>query len=416
MRGTATIEHFRGLGNWLLAEGRGVHRKFGIGWQVGGTTGWGVYGLALMLRGAARGRIPVPVYIAPSFAPDPLEARAIAPLEKHWRIERQFFDLADDRVAVDYPFLMGLGNDLRPPEQISGISGAPEIGVAFFEHRALAADDIAFAKTRYATMVAGSTWNAEVLADHGFAHVVSCPQGVDLTRFHPAPRTGGLEDRFVVFSGGKLEFRKGQDIAVEAFRRFHARHPEALLVTAWHNPWDASVASLGRSPHGLGAPVRGANGAWDVTGWLAGLGLPRGAVLDLGEVAHAAMPRLLRACDVGLFPNRCEGGTNLVAMECMACGVPAILSANTGHRDLLARPGAAIALERQAAVAPLAGDRPGFLADWGESDPDEIVERLEWAFDHRAEAAAVGAAGAAFMAEWGWPARIDALFAALGWE
>ena len=56
-------------------------------------------------------------------------------------------------------------------------------------------------------------------------------------------------------------------------------------------------------------------------------------------------------------------------MECMACGVPAILSANTGHRDLLARPGAALALERQGAVAPAAGDPPGFLADWGESDP-----------------------------------------------
>lgn len=393
-----------------------MHRKFGIGWQVAGTTGWGVYGLALMLRAAERGRIPVPVYIPPTFVPDPLAARALAPLEKHWRIEQQFFELAGGRLEVGYPFLISLGNYLRPPEAISGISGSPEIGVVFFEHRDIGAAEIAAARERFQTIVAGSTWNAEVLADLGLRNVVTCLQGVDLTRFHPAPRTPGLGDRFVIFSGGKLEFRKGQDIVVEAFRRFHARHPEALLVTAWHNQWDASVATIARSPYALGVPERDENGARRIADWLAGHGLPRDAVLDLGEVAHAEMPRLLRACDVGVFPNRCEGGTNLVAMECMACGVPAILSANTGHRDLLARPGAALALETQRRVPVRSGDSPGLLDDWGESDPDEIVARLEWVFDHRAEATAVGAAGAAFMAEWGWPARIDALFAALGWE
>lgn len=393
-----------------------MHRKFGIGWQVGGTTGWGVYGLALMLRAAERGRIPVPVYIPPTFAPDPFTARSLAPLEKHWRIERQFFELADDRVEVDYPFLMGLDNDLLPPPQVSRISCASEVGVAFFEHRNIGVAEVAAARERFQAVVAGSTWNAEVLADLGLRNVVTCLQGVDLTRFHPAPRTPGLGDRFVIFSGGKLEFRKGQDVIIEAFRRFHARHPEALLVTAWHNQRDGSVATIARSPYAFGVPERDGIGGWRIADWLAGLGLPYDAVLDLGEVAHAEMPRLLRACDVGVFPNRCEGGTNLVAMECMACGVPAILSANTGHRDLLARPGVALGLEAQGRVPTRFGDSPGQHDDWGESDPDEIVARLEWVFDHRAEAAAVGAAGAAFMAEWGWPAQIDALFAALGWE
>ena len=121
------------------------------------------------------------------------------------------------------------------------------------------------------------------------------------------------------------------------------------------------------------------------------------------------VPQFIRCADTARAPNRCEGGTNLVAMECMACGVPAILSGNTGHRDLLAVPGAALRLERQ---APISGE---MFADWGESDPDEIVAHLEWAFAHRAEAAKIGAAGAAVMADWGWPTKIDALFAALGW-
>ena len=34
-------------------------------------------------------------------------------------------------------------------------------------------------------------------------------------------------DRFRVFSGGKLEWRKGQDIVVEAFKRFSNMHPRA---------------------------------------------------------------------------------------------------------------------------------------------------------------------------------------------
>jgi hypothetical protein len=43
------------------------------------------------------------------------------------------------------------------------------------------------------------------------------------------------------------------------------------------------------------------------------------------------MPQILREIDVAVVPNRFEGGTNLVAMECMACGMPVILSANTGY-------------------------------------------------------------------------------------
>ncbi|MBN2751486.1 MAG: glycosyltransferase, partial [Rhodospirillaceae bacterium] len=116
-----------------------------------------------------------------------------------------------------------------------------------------------------------------------------------------------------------------------------------------------------------------------------------------------------------VFPNRAEGGTNLVAMECMACGVPAILSENTGHRDLLTRPGAALPLCTQGVVKGGSHDHSDLFLDWGESDPDEIVAHLEWAYANRAAATDVGTAGAAFLREWAWPEKVDALFAALGW-
>lgn len=38
----------------------------------------------------------------------------------------------------------------------------------------------------------------------------------------------------------------------------------------------------------------------------------------------------LAEADVALFPNRGEGGTNLMAMQAMASGVPTVLSANSG--------------------------------------------------------------------------------------
>ena len=88
-------------------------------------------------------------------------------------------------------------------------------------------------------------------------------------------------------------------------------------------------------------------------------GVPAEQFIDLGVVPNHLMPRVLREMDVAVFPNRCEGGTNLVAMECMACGVPAIVASNTGQRDLIAT-GAAFrcggkARCRTATAAPKAG-------------------------------------------------------------
>ena len=42
---------------------------------------------------------------------------------------------------------------------------------------------------------------------------------------------------------------------------------------------------------------------------------------------------IYRNTDIGIFPNRCEGGTNLVLMEYMACAKPVIASYTSGHKD-----------------------------------------------------------------------------------
>jgi glycosyltransferase involved in cell wall biosynthesis len=121
-------------------------------------------------------------------------------------------------------------------------------------------------------------------------------------------------------------------------------------------------------------------------------------------VPNPLLPPVLRAMDVAVFPNRCEGGTNLVAMECMACGVPAILADNTGQRDLVA-PGACLPLATQ---GPVPG-RPG----WGESEVGEIVEALETAWRDRMRARAIGRAGAERLARLSWRAQAAELKRAL---
>jgi glycosyltransferase involved in cell wall biosynthesis len=88
-------------------------------------------------------------------------------------------------------------------------------------------------------------------------------------------------------------------------------------------------------------------------------------------------------------------------MECMACGVPAIVADNTGQRDLVAT-GAPFPLTRQQRIASDDAGTDG----WGESDVDEIVAALEHAYDDHADTARHGAAGAQAMAAWSWRAQI----------
>jgi hypothetical protein len=54
----------------------------------------------------------------------------------------------------------------------------------------------------------------------------------------------------VIFSGGKLEFRKGQDIMVAAFKRFHARHPDSMLMVAWQNFWHKTIDGIEQTGYG----------------------------------------------------------------------------------------------------------------------------------------------------------------------
>ena len=386
----------------------GDFSQVAIGWTVGVPSGWGTYGANLAIELARKGVEPTLFLVSPDLRLTPAQTALLGPAvlkEQHWQALARRGNL-----KLDFPVLLSLNDGLGFSDMLLGTRGAPTVGVPFFESATIPDENVAKAR-EFDLIVAGSSWNAEVMARHGVTHVRNCFQGVDLELFKPGPKTGRFANRFAVFSGGKLEYRKGQDLVIAAFKRFYQRHDDALLVTAWHNPW-AKVAAQGlaMSPHVNGPPGVTADGRLDVSGWLRANGLPDGAFHDLGAVANADTAPLLREVDFAVFPNRCEGGTNLVAMECMACGVPVALSRNTGHLDLIADDNC-YSLDMQIPMGAVTGRRE--WEGWGESSIDELVTKMERAYTDRADAARRGAAGAAFMKGWGWPAQVDRLLAVL---
>lgn len=385
----------------------GTH-KIGIGWQVGTPSGWGTYGYNLALELARRGIMPDLRFLARDLA---LQGEAVQLLRSALNHRPDFSD------TPAYPYLHALGEGLNLPPETAHIRGTPDIGVVFFESRAIPPENVRMAQERLGLIVTGSTWNTQVLQELGLTHVRFCPQGIDPVLFHPPAvpmaRPAALHKRFVVFSGGKLEYRKGQDLVVAAFRRFQESHPDAVLLTAWQNMWQAGLSLMQDSAYVDGIPARMSGGQLDMAEWFSRNGIGH-AAFDVGLTPNARMPDILACCDAAVFTSRCEGGTNLAAMEAMACGVPTILSANTGHHDLLWQKDGvptAVALERQMDIGLAVGAE--HLRDWGESDVAEIVSALEGLYADRERAARIGATGAAFLSEWSWTAQISRLLEAL---
>jgi glycosyltransferase involved in cell wall biosynthesis len=382
-----------------------------INWEISSFFGWGVYGLNLALNWASDFRLD-PVCSFPissqNIVVDPLRQRR---LEKFFQNSNTLADhlilRQNQCIRISAPVLLGVGNEFRTDVGPFGtnLTGNPTIGVAFFETANLSDEALERARS-LDLVVAGSSWGESILSALGLTRVTTLLQGVDHTLFHPAGRLGLFADRFLVFSGGKLELRKGQDLVITAFSRFARKYRDALLVTAWHSPWPQLARSLDAT--GKAAPlVINGFGQLDLYAWATANGILADQFLDLGAVPNAPLPSVLREMDVALFPNRCEGGTNLVAMECMACGVPAILSANTGHLDLIDHT-ACFVLEQQ---DPIAGQGAGVggIAGWGESSVGEIVDVLERAYHHRKEARERGRRAAELMQRMTWKRTADTL-------
>ena len=366
-----------------------------LNWQLGNTFGWGILGLNVFSHWAndpdIRPLMGRPIADADVALLDPLRWRRVRDAMTH---SNQFLaalqEDVDGRTHVDAVLVDSLGNGLSP----SHCYGTHDIARCIFENTDLPA--AAAALGRYDALLVASNWNAQLLEQATGRQAKVIFEGVDTSLFCPAPKSGVMDrDTFHVFSGGKVEFRKGHDLVLLAFKEFHERHSDALLVTAWHSPWpQLSEGFRGRLASAL---ELGADGALDIGNWVSRNGIDPHAVIDLGFVPNPLMPSVLREMDVALQPSRAEACTSLPVKEAMACGLPVIAALNTGMLDLLNDENC-IPLKTQARIT----DHDGASTDgWGESDVDEIVAALEFAYEHREDARQLGMRSRTWLIEHG---------------
>lgn len=380
-------------------------RRIGITWQLTDLHGWGIFGLNVAKELILNGPVPPLILSEPYIsAPSSRQAEMFEPyFSEQATIMAQIEDARGQATMNEVVMLHSLGNSFMHSPISDQVLGHTNIGFVFFENPVM--DDQALSRAkRYDKIIAGSSWNRDLIRDMGLTNAAFVSQGVDLERFQPRSKTGRFGKKFVIFSGGKLELRKGQDIVLAAFKRFHERHPDSLLVTNWHNAWAETAKSMSKSPYFSHEPEINADGTLNFKAWVTEAGLPDDAHIDIGAISNTHIPSFITEANVALFPNRCEGGTNLVAMEAMACGIPCIVSANTGHLDIITDNNCYPLYQQKPSLPDI--DTTGV---WGESDTDEIDAHLEAVYQDRNSARRRGRAGAAFMRKLSWKNQTECL-------
>lgn len=367
-------------------------------WQANSFTGWGVLGLNLFQLWAANPDIQ-PLLGAP-IGPrnlagiDPLRYAVLQPAVA---VANRFLEeVAAGKlnlrehgvVAID-----GFGNRFTPNVPRGEQVGFRNVARCIFDCTRM---ENAERIEGYDSVLCASHWSAALLRSATDTPVTMIHEGIDHSLFVPGPRSGALDPEcFYVFTGGKVEFRKAQDLVILAFREFAARHDDAVLVAAWQSQsYEPPVALQGNLPEPLRAD---SSGAPDVLRWITECGIKPHQFIGLPVMPNFLMPAVLREMDCALQVSRCEPCTNLPAKEAMACGLPVILADNTGTRDLIGV-GNCIALTSQDPVPREPGWDTG-TDGWGESRVEEIVESLERLYTDSQMRKRIGARGAEWILE-----------------
>lgn len=356
---------------------------------TGAFHGWGVCGRYLVKELSALAEI--------ALLTDPFDVAAVGD-ELEYRLLRSKLLSCEPSQPVPDPVLQGVGNTQLQPYR-PRLRGRFNVGYTFFENNLLVAQHVSSLRENFDLVAAGSRFCEEVLRGYGLTSVKTILQGVDPAIFHPSPcGKEYLREAFVVFSGGKFEFRKGQDLVIRAFRVLQDKYRDVLLVNAWFNSWSASINTMRASRH-----IRFQPASPDYLGTinqtLQDNGIDLGRTITLLPRPNLMMARIYSNTDVGLFPNRCEGGTNLVLMEYMACGKPVIASWNSGHKDILTE-GNSIPIRNAKPLTIREGQTD--IAAWEEPDLDETIAHLEWAYHHREQLKLIATRAGQDMTRFSW--------------
>lgn len=202
------------------------------------------------------------------------------------------------------------------------------------------------------------------------ARVERVPPGVDVATFTPGRsgaaalrrRWGVPVDAPLVGCISRLVRRKGQDVLLEAWPSVQATHPGAWLVVVGTGPLEERLTGTARA-------------------------LPQ--VIVAGEASWAELPDAYAALDVFAMPCRTRlcgtdvEGLGIVYLEAQACGVPVVAGRSGG------------------APEAVEDGTTGLLVDG--RDPEAVAGAIRDLLDDPARAAAMGAAGRAWVEErWSW--------------
>ena len=193
-----------------------------------------------------------------------------------------------------------------------------------------------------------------------------CPWGVDLREFQELPEPGRFRERFpeigpkrIILFLGRINFKKGLDLLVQAMARVVRHRQDVHLVVA------------GPDDDGWGARVKE---------WLKGEGILGCATFTgmlLGEEKLAA----LRDAQMFVLPSYSEN-FGLAVIEAMACGLPVVISDQVNIWREVEAAGAGLVVPCDAASLAAALERlladPGLAAAMGQQGRDLVARRFQW--------------------------------------
>lgn len=269
----------------------------------------------------------------------------------------KYFQMTDNQSGADVCVSVLESNFRRYREG----NGRINFGIVVFEDE-IPPHAVTVAK-EFDMLFTHSTWCIERMKEEGIENVRMMRQGVDHSIFHPVPPRQP-DGQFRIFSGGKFEWRKGHDLIICAFREFLKTNPDAHLVCCWWNEWPEFIGPCTQSRILTQFDYEGEDQLELFRRCLVANKIPKGSFTLHPKLCHSELAAAMQGTDIGLFPNRCEGGTNLVLMEYLACGKRAVANLATGQADLM---GHAIT------SYPVEEDASG----WAIQDVAEIVKALE---------------------------------------
>lgn len=303
-----------------------------INLPVGDDYGWGICGAAIMKHMPEVVKIGTMVYNAPTNCDAIKDSSQLEAYERWVNTGEQTYTPG----TVISP---ALNPDFRPGGYYYGDEN---IGYFFVEDK----EEFFATNVRsreWDALVAGSVWNQKIATTHLQRTIHVAWQGVDPQLIQQRELNEEeilAKQPIYVFSGGKFEYRKGQDFVIKGFAnvlRYSTSGQEPKLMYAWTNKWPDSIRTMEPAVNQYSLLKRyqfkphHVSTLHDV---LIDNGIPIRHTVPLVGNQAKVMGRVSKFADLAVFPNRAEGGTNLVAMECIAAGIPTYIRATTGQEDL----------------------------------------------------------------------------------